>query len=144
MIRRPPRSTLFPYTTLFRSPRGPRRRGGRSDRGRCEPARAELREDGRLPAQPGPLLDHGAGRPDLQPEPAPVGPLDAAREVPADRVLPDPALAGGGAALRALDGLRGQSRGASVRLRLHAGVARRARRTAAPAPTAPALRPVTK
>src|SRR2546425_3325978 len=34
MIRRPPRSTLFPYTTLFRSvPEGPllddRRRGGR-------------------------------------------------------------------------------------------------------------------
>src|SRR2546421_12939743 len=28
MIRRPPRSTLFPYTTLFRSQR-PRRRGGR-------------------------------------------------------------------------------------------------------------------
>src|SRR5262245_65521293 len=28
MIRRPPRSTLFPYTTLFRSPaRGPVRRG---------------------------------------------------------------------------------------------------------------------
>src|SRR5206468_6715544 len=30
MIRRPPRSTLFPYTTLFRSPRrraGPGRRG---------------------------------------------------------------------------------------------------------------------
>src|SRR5258707_9050865 len=25
MIRRPPRSTLFPYTTLFRSPRGPKR-----------------------------------------------------------------------------------------------------------------------
>src|SRR3712207_7776093 len=25
MIRRPPRSTLFPYTTLFRSRRGPRR-----------------------------------------------------------------------------------------------------------------------
>src|SRR2546422_8768873 len=24
MIRRPPRSTLFPYTTLFRSPREPR------------------------------------------------------------------------------------------------------------------------
>src|SRR5256885_6623254 len=24
MIRRPPRSTLFPYTTLFRSPRGGR------------------------------------------------------------------------------------------------------------------------
>src|SRR5256885_6574742 len=33
MIRRPPRSTLFPYTTLFRSPRAPvvprpRARGG--------------------------------------------------------------------------------------------------------------------
>src|SRR4051812_49566173 len=28
MIRRPPRSTLFPYTTLFRSERGPRRRLG--------------------------------------------------------------------------------------------------------------------
>src|SRR5260370_29353607 len=30
MIRRPPRSTLFPYTTLFRSPvcKGERRRGG--------------------------------------------------------------------------------------------------------------------
>src|SRR3712207_8367781 len=26
MIRRPPRSTLFPYTTLFRSPRGTGRR----------------------------------------------------------------------------------------------------------------------
>src|SRR3712207_7547610 len=26
MIRRPPRSTLFPYTTLFRSPRGARGR----------------------------------------------------------------------------------------------------------------------
>src|SRR5256885_8425123 len=25
MIRRPPRSTLFPYTTLFRSPRGAQR-----------------------------------------------------------------------------------------------------------------------
>src|SRR5258708_31651333 len=30
MIRRPPRSTLFPYTTLFRSPRVPSR--GRSTR----------------------------------------------------------------------------------------------------------------
>src|SRR3712207_8252453 len=37
MIRRPPRSTLFPYTTLFRSrpPRaGPRRGGLRADRRR--------------------------------------------------------------------------------------------------------------
>src|SRR3712207_7906277 len=28
MIRRPPRSTLFPYTTLFRSPTGPGRWNG--------------------------------------------------------------------------------------------------------------------
>src|SRR3712207_8161002 len=36
MIRRPPRSTLFPYTTLFRSGRGAERVGvtGPPDRGR--------------------------------------------------------------------------------------------------------------
>src|SRR3712207_8564266 len=35
MIRRPPRSTLFPYTTLFRSdPLGARRGGGEDDRRR--------------------------------------------------------------------------------------------------------------
>src|SRR6478735_10311659 len=42
MIRRPPRSTLFPYTTLFRSrcPRdGPRSHAGASGRGRA--ARSE-------------------------------------------------------------------------------------------------------
>src|SRR3712207_8271984 len=46
MIRRPPRSTLFPYTTLFRSSgrhRGrksggtPVRRGSRRQAGRCHP-----------------------------------------------------------------------------------------------------------
>src|SRR6266581_7028300 len=31
MIRRPPRSTLFPYTTLFRSPRGHHAEGHRGD-----------------------------------------------------------------------------------------------------------------
>src|SRR5260221_519449 len=31
MIRRPPRSTLFPYTTLFRSPGHPARRAGAGD-----------------------------------------------------------------------------------------------------------------
>src|SRR2546427_7838419 len=35
MIRRPPRSTLFPYTTLFRSPG----HGARRDRGRGERVR---------------------------------------------------------------------------------------------------------
>src|SRR3989442_9806390 len=45
MIRRPPRSTLFPYTTLFRSGRGARRGPGRAgtvplvaDRSRVTPA----------------------------------------------------------------------------------------------------------
>src|SRR3712207_7271613 len=33
MIRRPPRSTLFPYTTLFRSFRGARRRAAAGGRG---------------------------------------------------------------------------------------------------------------
>src|SRR2546430_10325211 len=59
MIRRPPRSTLFPYTTLFRSVRGdrahpagadPRRRrrgGGRPDQSQRRPRRdsAENRRD---------------------------------------------------------------------------------------------------
>src|SRR6266511_5946081 len=40
MIRRPPRSTLFPYTTLFRSPRAPADRGRR---GGC--ARRPARRD---------------------------------------------------------------------------------------------------
>src|SRR5258707_9835891 len=38
MIRRPPRSTLFPYTTLFRSPRNPGSSGGTGspvDRSHC-------------------------------------------------------------------------------------------------------------
>src|SRR2546430_5304771 len=47
MIRRPPRSTLFPYTTLFRSPSRPRRtcsrRSATSARARrsTRPARSE-------------------------------------------------------------------------------------------------------
>src|SRR5256884_1826745 len=54
MIRRPPRSTLFPYTTLFRSPAWPRRRGtGRPSR----------RSAGRTPAR----------RPGRRPAPVPAG-----------------------------------------------------------------------
>src|SRR3989442_11067400 len=54
MIRRPPRSTLFPYTTLFRSPRraGRRRRAdGSGDPrrpGRDGPGRARDRKSTRL------------------------------------------------------------------------------------------------
>src|SRR5256886_16888430 len=56
MIRRPPRSTLFPYTTLFRStrrrPHRRRRRPGRADRGaRCRAARDRQRPDRREPAR---------------------------------------------------------------------------------------------
>src|SRR2546425_8396512 len=49
MIRRPPRSTLFPYTTLFRSPAAPHARGGpalvaagRPQEGRSEEHTSEL------------------------------------------------------------------------------------------------------
>src|SRR5258708_23756360 len=60
MIRRPPRSTLFPYTTLFRSPaprldsrllqlRGPRPRAGpRSCRSRSEEHTSELQSPDHL------------------------------------------------------------------------------------------------
>src|SRR3712207_7224879 len=57
MIRRPPRSTLFPYTTLFRSGRrpDPRRPPGRARRrvGRRRPAGAhgDLRARGPRPAR---------------------------------------------------------------------------------------------
>src|SRR2546427_7603675 len=43
MIRRPPRSTLFPYTTLFRSPPG---RAGRRARRRAARAARHLPEAG--------------------------------------------------------------------------------------------------
>src|SRR5947209_17118764 len=43
MIRRPPRSTLFPYTTLFRSRRGRRAR---------QPSRGHPRGTGRHPPSP--------------------------------------------------------------------------------------------
>src|SRR5260364_472009 len=55
MIRRPPRSTLFPYTTLFRSHRRPRRRpsGNRprspgANRGRSEEHTSELQSPDHL------------------------------------------------------------------------------------------------
>src|SRR2546427_5390100 len=53
MIRRPPRSTLFPYTTLFRSRRRRRARGLRRLRGS------------------GPSLGRGAGGPDRLDQRAP-------------------------------------------------------------------------
>src|SRR5947207_10830717 len=44
MIRRPRRSTLFPYTTLFRSPAGSRRAGGPPRRG-ARPGLRPLRSE---------------------------------------------------------------------------------------------------
>src|SRR6266498_1883091 len=41
MIRRPPRSTLFPYTTLFRADRPTRRYRDRTPPRRCCSARSE-------------------------------------------------------------------------------------------------------
>src|SRR2546427_7287252 len=64
MIRRPPRSTLFPYTTLFRSPctpiqshRSPDERNAAAD----VRDRENLRE-GTLPRSPGRAADLHAGR----------------------------------------------------------------------------------
>src|SRR2546422_6992590 len=79
MIRRPPRSTLFPYTTLFRSLRRSRRRGRRlytTPRGRSfrvADARQDLvRREGEAPedraqrddvGEPQPILPRGQGAP---------------------------------------------------------------------------------
>src|SRR5256885_9794305 len=52
MIRRPPRSTLFPYTTLFRSP------PIALDRGRARGAAAQSRDD-RREDRPPRAEDHG-------------------------------------------------------------------------------------
>src|SRR2546430_2101356 len=52
MIRRPPRSTLFPYTTLFRSLRGSVRPGaGREPRGRRRDLEWALQEALRVGAE---------------------------------------------------------------------------------------------
>src|SRR3712207_7382215 len=53
MIRRPPRSTLFPYTTLFRSARAVRRLRARRERD-VDRARGD-RSRGRLRRRPGHL-----------------------------------------------------------------------------------------
>src|SRR3712207_7811794 len=65
MIRRPPRSTLFPYTTLFRSRRRPRRAGATVAGGRAGAARGGHRPraggaatGGRAPRRPGRSEEH--------------------------------------------------------------------------------------
>src|SRR5690348_18184271 len=68
MIRRPPRSTLFPYTTLFRSPRqaaqgrGPRHRPPRAP-ALCAPRPpAPVQQGVPLPPDGGGGGEDGAGR----------------------------------------------------------------------------------
>src|SRR2546430_797451 len=66
MIRRPPRSTLFPYTTLFRSRRGEAPAGAGADRRRA----AVRREDGRAARQP--RVERRRGRRGPAPAPGPA------------------------------------------------------------------------
>src|SRR2546427_1183143 len=54
MIRRPPRSTLFPYTTLFRSPvSGPDGPGGWIAAGRARPRSGDGSSPGTCPGRMG-------------------------------------------------------------------------------------------
>src|SRR3712207_7578092 len=70
MIRRPPRSTLFPYTTLFRSwheraappPRGARRRPRRLLEGAARPPRPDGRHRWCIAGAVGPDAAAGPGR----------------------------------------------------------------------------------
>src|SRR2546426_12598105 len=83
MIRRPPRSTLFPYTTLFRSPRVARPDG-------LGPQLESIAALGRidvLPARVGGELDGESRR----------------RRIRLQRRALDPVLAGGGAARHRLE-----------------------------------------
>src|SRR6266498_1559163 len=88
MIRRPPRSTLFPYTTLFR----PRRRAGHlDDRDRLRVTRSRL-ITGRVPAVPGRTALRGPGTGPLE-----YGHVAEPEDPEADscRAGPDPPAVGG-------------------------------------------------
>src|SRR5256885_10322581 len=64
MIRRPPRSTLFPYTTLFRSPRPePRPQLEQEDRAHAQRPAEERRGQG---AAQGPGAHRRGEQPDLE------------------------------------------------------------------------------
>src|SRR2546422_6689077 len=67
MIRRPPRSTLFPYTTLFRSQDRERRGRGGASRERCRGEYGERRHPhlhlGLRPGRDGKRVDHGVAGP---------------------------------------------------------------------------------
>src|SRR2546426_4351841 len=68
MIRRPPRSTLFPYTTLFRSPRGlSEARQPELRPARAESARECAERRGRLPRLSAVRPSPASGEVDAQP-----------------------------------------------------------------------------
>src|SRR2546422_5979174 len=69
MIRRPPRSTLFPYTTLFRSPARVGRHG-------VQPLLAPQGGAVAVPHEHRDMIDAGAQREELLKDDALVGPQD--------------------------------------------------------------------
>src|SRR2546425_10184945 len=71
MIRRPPRSTLFPYTTLFRSP------GHQRPRDRQHLLLAARETPAPLPREPAELREQTEDALDGPPAPAAVGLADA-------------------------------------------------------------------
>src|SRR5688572_32368683 len=62
MIRRPPRSTLFPYTTLFRSRRRPGRRGRFLPAEECVPSQVPRLRPG-LQREPNREIGHASDHP---------------------------------------------------------------------------------
>src|SRR3712207_8908102 len=82
MIRRPPRSTLFPYTTLFRSDHGPDARGLVGLEGRLEREPRDPRRRLDDAPQPGALaeLDVGLAAQILEADPPPPREPMAGRE----------------------------------------------------------------
>src|SRR3712207_7567730 len=62
MIRRPPRSTLFPYTTLFRSARGALDPQLEGERHPGQALDGRLQRDERVGVLPGRLLQPAVGR----------------------------------------------------------------------------------
>src|SRR2546430_16591448 len=65
MIRRPPRSTLFPYTTLFRSPLPPELIGTEAAAGRTL-AETLLASRAQPPFRSSAMDGYGVGAPDLE------------------------------------------------------------------------------
>src|SRR2546425_7430351 len=101
MIRRPPRSTLFPYTTLFRSLPEARFPSSRSKAPRPAPARTQ---------------EEARSRPAAEGAPAPARAQEEARPRPAAEGAPLPRQAAGqqvGTVQPAL-GLEPQERGEAV------------------------------